>query len=79
MYVRGKYRDTILPMVVVRRLDAVLESTKQQVLEMKERLDKAGITNQKMRRASATAGQAFYNSSPFTLRDRARVPKPSSS
>src|ERR1019366_2882379 len=68
VYVRGKYRDVILPMVVVRRLDAVLEPTKQQVLEMKERLDKAGITNQDAALRQA-AGQAFYNTSPFNLRD----------
>jgi type I restriction-modification system DNA methylase subunit len=35
VYVRGKYRDVILPMVVVRRLDAVLEPTKDAVLKMK--------------------------------------------
>ena len=46
VYVRGKYRDVILPMVVLRRLDAVLEPTKQAVLEQKARLDKAKITNQ---------------------------------
>ena len=45
-FVRGKYRDVILPMTVIRRLDAVLESTKQAVLEMKSALDKAGFTNQ---------------------------------
>jgi type I restriction enzyme M protein len=68
VYVRGKYRDVILPMTVIRRLDAVLESTKQAVLDMKQRLDQAGITNQEaaLRQAS---GQAFYNTSPFTLRD----------
>ena len=27
VYVRGKYRDVILPMVVIRRLDAALEPT----------------------------------------------------
>ena len=32
VYVRGKYRDVILPMVVIRRLDAMLEPTKQAVL-----------------------------------------------
>lgn len=37
VYVRGKYRDVILPMTVIRRLDAVLEDTKLQVLEMKRR------------------------------------------
>ena len=46
LYVRGKYRDVILPMTVLRRLDAVLEPTKQAVLDMKASLDEAGITNQ---------------------------------
>ena len=43
LYVRGKYRDVILPMVVVRRLDAVLEPTKKAVLAEKGRLDRAGV------------------------------------
>ncbi len=68
VYVRGKYRDVILPMTVIRRLDAVLESTNQAVLDMKKRLDDAGITNQDAALKQA-AGQAFYNTSPFTLRD----------
>lgn len=38
IYVRGKYRDVILPMTVIRRLDALLEDTKPAVLEMKETL-----------------------------------------
>ena len=68
VYVRGKYRDVILPMTVIRRLDAVLEPTKDAVLRMKAQLDDAGITNQDaaLRQAS---GQAFYNTSPFRLRD----------
>ena len=68
LYVRGKYRDVILPMTVLRRLDAVLEPTKQAVLDMKAALDKEGITNQDDA-LRAAAGQAFYNTSPFTLRD----------
>src|SRR4051794_12519644 len=68
VYVRGKYRDVILPMTVIRRLDAVLEATKQAVLEMKQQMDAAGITNQDAPLRQA-AGQAFYNTSPFTLRD----------
>lgn len=68
LYVRGKYRDVILPMTVLRRLDAVLEPTKQAVLDMKKSLDKAKITNQDAPLRQA-AGQAFYNTSPFTLRD----------
>ena len=72
LYVRGKYRDVILPMTVLRRLDAVLEPTKQSVLEMRARLDRAGIVHQD-RALRQAAGQSFYNSSPFTLRDlRAR-------
>jgi type I restriction enzyme M protein len=68
LYVRGKYRDVILPMTVLRRLDAVLEPTKQAVLDMKTRLDTAGITNQDPTLRQA-AGQAFYNTSKFLLRD----------
>ena len=68
LYVRGKYRDVILPMTVLRRLDAVLEPTKQAVIDMKEALDKAGITNQDAALRQA-AGQDFYNTSKFTLRD----------
>jgi type I restriction enzyme M protein len=44
--VRGKYRDVVLPMTVLRRLDAVLEPTKKAVIEMKAALDQAKITNQ---------------------------------
>jgi type I restriction enzyme M protein len=68
LYVRGKYRDVILPMTVLRRLDAVLEPTKQAVLDMKASLDKAGIVHQDAALRQA-AKQAFYNTSKFTLRD----------
>ena len=67
-YTRGKYRDLILPMTVIRRLDVVLEPTKDAVLSMKKQLDAAGVTNQDAALRQA-AGQAFYNASPFTLRD----------
>ena len=73
LYVRGKYRDVILPMTVLRRLDAVLEGTKQAVLDMKAVLDQAGVVEQDPALRQA-AGQAFYNTSKFTLRDlRARA------
>lgn len=68
VYTRGKYRDVILPMTVIRRLDAMLEDTKPAVLEMKKKMDGAGITNQWPALCNA-AGQAFCNSSPFLLRD----------
>ena len=68
VYVRGKYRDVILPMTVIRRLDAVLEPTKDDVLAMKKQLDAAGVANQHAALCQAS-GEAFYNVSPFTLRD----------
>ena len=67
LYSRGKYRDVILPMTVIRRLDSVLEPTKQAVQDEKKWLDQAGITDQAGPLQQA-AGQQFYNSSPFTLR-----------
>ena len=68
VYVRGKYRDVILPMTVIRRLDALLEDSKEAVLNMKKKLDEAGIDNQWPALCYA-AGQAFCNASPFRLRD----------
>ena len=73
LYVRGKYRDVILPMTVLRRLDAVLEDSKRAVLDMQASLDTAGVVEQDPALRQA-AGQAFYNTSQFTLRDlRARA------
>ena len=46
LYVRGKYRDVILPMTVLRRLDSLLEPSKPAVLEMKTALDQATIIHQ---------------------------------
>ena len=68
IYVRGKYRDVILPMTVIRRLDAMLEETKPSVLAMKKQLDAAKIDNQWPALCNA-AGQAFCNASPFLLKD----------
>ncbi len=68
VYVRGKYRDVILPMTVIRRLDAVLEPTKKSVLDMKEQLDRDEVVNQEQMLKWAS-DQAFYNISPFTLSD----------
>ena len=67
-YVRGKYRDVILPMTVIRRLDAVLEDSKQKVLDTKATLDAAGILEQDAP-LQAASGMPFYNTSPFTLKD----------
>ncbi|MFP4179553.1 MAG: N-6 DNA methylase [Spirochaetaceae bacterium] len=72
VFTRGKYRDVILPMTVIRRLDVCLESTKQEVLKMNEQLDQAGVANKVgalSKAAGADANYAFYNNSLFTLRD----------
>ena len=68
LFKRGKYPDVILPMCVIRRMDAVLEPTKAKVLETKKMLDDARITEQRAALCAAS-GQAFYNTSKFTLRD----------
>ncbi len=74
VYVRGKYRDVILPMTVIRRLDVLLEPTKDDVSKQKETLDKAKIMDQEFALRQA-AGQAFYNSSKFTLKNLLDNPK----
>ncbi|WP_434735540.1 type I restriction-modification system subunit M [Candidatus Accumulibacter propinquus] len=68
LFKRGKYPDVILPMCVIRRMEAVLEPTKQKLLDTRRMLDAAGITEQHAALCDA-AGQAFYNTSRFTLRD----------
>lgn len=68
LFKRGKYPDVILPMCVIRRMDAVLEPTKQAVLDTMKMLDEAHITEQRAALCEA-ARQAFYNTSKFTLRD----------
>lgn len=68
LFKRGKYPDVILPMCVLRRLDAVLEPTKKAVLETKKMLDDLGMTEQRVALCEA-AKQSFYNTSRFTLRD----------
>jgi len=68
LYVRGKYRDVILPMMVIRRLDAVLEPTKQAVLKTKQFCDDNGIDKPEALLLKAS-DNAFYNISQFSLRD----------
>ncbi|SHN63872.1 type I restriction-modification system subunit M [Desulfovibrio litoralis] len=70
VYVRGKYRDVILPMVVIRRLDSVLEESKEEVLKAKEKYTEAGMLNQNDALCQV-AQQSFCNSSPFRLKDLA--------
>nr|WP_315245542.1 class I SAM-dependent DNA methyltransferase [uncultured Flavobacterium sp.] len=68
VYVRGKYRDVILPMVVLRRLDALLEPTKEAVLEeLAFQRDEAGFTEWDENGLCAASGYVFYNTSEWTL------------
>jgi len=68
VYVRGKYRDVILPMVVLRRLDALLEPTKEAVLqEMKFQKEEAKFTEWDENGLRQASGYVFYNTSQWTL------------
>ena len=69
VYVRGKYRDVILPMVVLRRLDALLEPTKEAVLEeLVFQRDEAGFTEWDDSGLRDASGYVFYNTSQWTLK-----------
>lgn len=65
---KGEYKKIILPMMVIRRIDVLLEPTKDKVVEMKERLDKAGILNNQDQVLYNITGYPFYNTSKFTLK-----------
>ncbi len=68
VYVRGKYRDVILPMVVLRRLDALLEPTKDAVMEeLAFQRDEAGFTEWDDKGLTEVTGYVFYNTSEWTL------------
>jgi len=67
IYTRGKYRDIILPFTVLRRLDALLEPTKDKVLEMHDNLNKMKIDNQAPQ-LKKISGFVFYNTSPYTFK-----------
>lgn len=68
VYVRGKYRDVILPMVVLRRLDALLEPTKEAVMEeLAFQRDEAKFTEWDENGLRQASGYVFYNTSEWTL------------
>ena len=64
---KGEYKRIILPMLVLRRIDVLLEPTKKQVLQMKEQLDKSSIENQAPVLYNIT-GYPFYNTSKFRMK-----------
>lgn len=68
VYVRGKYRDVILPMVVLRRLDALLEPTKEKVMEeLAFQKEEAKFTEWDDNGLMQASGYVFYNTSQWTL------------
>ena len=69
VYVRGKYRDVILPMVVLRRLDVLLEPRKEQVMEeLRIQKEEMGFTEWDPAGLRDASGYVFYNTSKWTLR-----------
>jgi len=68
VYVRGKYRDVILPMVVLRRLDTLLEPSKEKVLEeVAFQQNEMGLTELDDSGLKDASGYVFYNTSKWTL------------
>lgn len=67
VYVRGKYRDVILPFTVLTRLDSLLEPTKTQVLKTKQFLNEHKMLGEN--RLKKDSGYTFFNTSSFTLKD----------
>ena len=69
VYVRGKYRDVILPMFVLRRLDCLLEDSKDAILEeVRFQREEAGFTDLDPEGLRTAAGCVFYNTSEWTLK-----------
>src|SRR5689334_6406414 len=64
-YKQSEYGKVILPLTVIRRLDCVLEPTKQAVLEKHKQLE-GRVENVEVP-LQAVAGQQFYNTSPLTF------------
>ncbi|MDB9475658.1 type I restriction-modification system subunit M N-terminal domain-containing protein [Dolichospermum circinale] len=69
VYVRGKYRDVILPMTVLRRLDCLLEPSKDKVLEYYQKLEAGNFgQNAIAQQLPRISGYVFYNTSEFTFK-----------
>lgn len=65
---KGEYKKIIMPMMVLRRIDVLLEPTKDALLTMKQKLDESNIQNQDPILYSVT-GYPFFNTSKFTMKD----------
>jgi type I restriction-modification system specificity subunit len=67
VYVRGKYRDVILPMTVIRRFDTIIEKEKENIMKVKETAEKEGWDVEKT--LATAVNLPFYNTSQFQLKD----------
>lgn len=67
VYVRGKYRDVIIPMTLIRRFDSIIELEKADIMEKKEQAEKEGWDVPKT--LETAIGIPFYNISNFRLKD----------
>lgn len=65
VFLRGQYRDVILPMLVLRRLDALLESTKEEV--EKEISEYGGVDDIDEGVLTDITGLSYFNTSKWTL------------
>ena len=72
-YKQSEYGKVILPLTVIRRLDCVLEPTKEAVLEKHKEL--TGKIENVEPVLQAVAGQQFYNTSPLDLHQAPRRPQ----
>ena len=64
VFLRGQYRDVILPMVVLRRLDALLEPTKE---EVEQEIKESGLDNLDEGVLKDITGLSYFNTSKWTL------------
>ncbi|MCR8967319.1 type I restriction-modification system subunit M [Streptococcus zalophi] len=67
VYVRGKYRDVIIPMTIIRRFDAIIEPKKKEIMLLKEKAESKGWDVSTTLETSV--GLPFYNISNFQLKD----------
>ena len=65
-YKQSDYGKVILPLTVLRRLDCVLEPTKEAVLAEKKKRDKAKLNPEPF--LLKKSGQLFYNTSPLDMK-----------
>ncbi len=66
-YKQSEYGKVVLPFTVLRRLDCVLEPTKDKVLEQLKTLPKSVDHEMRETMLNMAAGQNFHNISPFTF------------